>query len=91
MPVIEDNARTSRISPFGLRGENTEGRSPLPAVETIKRKIHKPHHERQLQRPSEILYYPRFSGAVPVLSYSKGAFLGKKSKGILTLTNQDWV
>jgi len=55
--MIENNSRTSRISGFGLGGENRARRfSFSPQLR------HRPYSERQLQRPREILNYFGFNG-----------------------------
>ncbi|RPA97937.1 hypothetical protein L873DRAFT_1809049 [Choiromyces venosus 120613-1] len=63
--IIENHARTSRISPSGLSGENTAKRLPFsPRLRQIKKKKKTTDlaWRGKIQRPSEILNYFGFYG-----------------------------
>ena len=49
--IIDNGVKTSRISGFGLGGENSQEILLRPLLE------HRPYQERQLQRPSAILIF----------------------------------
>jgi len=82
--MVGNEARTSRISPFGLWGENTtKGFSFSPLLRQIKGKIQPALQGEATPSPSEILNYSSFYSTASTNQPEKIAFFEKKGLSLV--------